>query len=265
MAKKVFVSYSHADQDFVVPLVEDLIAHGVDAWLDVKDIPAGVNWDDEVEAALDGCEFFLIILSPNSAGSQNVKDEIGFARGENKKIFSVMYQKCKVPLRLRRNQYIDFREDNQQALRKLLEELRDAGLENVKVPSGDSVYLSYSRKDLQIALRVGKYLEEEGIRVHSDMEMNPGNPNWRQAIFDIVKKSSAVLVFVSPDGVASKWVLEEVEVALEEGHLVIPVLVQPTTLPLRLLNLKSIDLTVGEFDHGLGQLVEMIYMEGERK
>lgn len=119
----VFVSYARKDQDFALKLVQDLRREGADIWLDQLDIPTGARWDDQIQAALEKCSYFLVVLSPVSVASQNVKDEIGLALDNNKTIMPVLYQDVTIPLRLRRFQYIDFREDYQTALNKLLQVL----------------------------------------------------------------------------------------------------------------------------------------------
>jgi len=103
-----FISYSRANSDFAVRLAKDLKAAGQDVWLDQLDIPTGSRWDDELEKALRSCTSFLIILSPESIKSQNVKDEIGYAIDSGKHILPIMIKQCEVPFRLRRFQYVDF-------------------------------------------------------------------------------------------------------------------------------------------------------------
>jgi hypothetical protein len=103
-----FISYSRANSNFVVRLAKDLKAAGHDVWLDQLDIPKGARWDDELENALRTCTTFLIILSPESIESQNVKDEIGYAIDAGKHILPIMIKQCEIPFRLRRFQYVDF-------------------------------------------------------------------------------------------------------------------------------------------------------------
>ena len=107
-----FISYSRVNSDFAVSIANDLRSAGFDIWLDQLDIPTGSRWDDELEKALDRCSTFLIILSPESIKSQNVKDEIGYAIDGGKHILPVLIKNCKIPLRLRRFQFVDFTDDS---------------------------------------------------------------------------------------------------------------------------------------------------------
>lgn len=115
-----FISYSRADGEFALKLANDLRVAGVNIWLDQLDIPPGARWDRAVEDALETCGRLLIILSPTSADSENVQDEIGVAFDNNKPIVPILCKPCDVPMRLRRLQYIDFTKDYEQGLKTLL-------------------------------------------------------------------------------------------------------------------------------------------------
>jgi formylglycine-generating enzyme required for sulfatase activity len=105
-----FISYSRGNSVFVVRLAKDLKAAGYDVWLDQLDIPKGARWDDEIEAAVEKSSTFMIVLAPESIESQNVKDELSYAIDAGKHILPVVIKPCKIPLRLRRFQYVDFTE-----------------------------------------------------------------------------------------------------------------------------------------------------------
>ena len=106
--RRTFISYSRTNRDFALSLAKELRSSGFDIWLDQLDIPTGSRWDDEVEHALEECEIFMVILTPDSISSNNVKDEIGYAIDNNKRILPVLLQNATVPFRLRRFQYVDF-------------------------------------------------------------------------------------------------------------------------------------------------------------
>ncbi len=138
-----FISYSRANSDFAVRLASDLKAAGFDVWLDQLDIPTGARWDDEIEKALEKSNIFLIILSPESIESQNVKDEVGYAIDAGKSILPVLTRPCRIPLRLRRFQFVDFSnhpyEDSLAEIKHLLnntKQLAAAGVSgNLEIPS----------------------------------------------------------------------------------------------------------------------------------
>ena len=106
--RRIFISYSRINKDFATKFTKGLRAAGFSVWMDLLDIPTGSRWDDEVENALRECSIFLVILTPASIASENVKDEIGYAIDHGKRILPVLLQDCDVPLRLRRFQHVDF-------------------------------------------------------------------------------------------------------------------------------------------------------------
>lgn len=119
MDNRIFMSYSRADAEFALKLASDLKAVGANVWIDQLDIPTGARWDNEIEHALEQCGSFMVILSPASAGSENVKDEIAFAVDRGKNLIPVMYRPTQIPFRLHRFQYIDFTQDYGLGLNKL--------------------------------------------------------------------------------------------------------------------------------------------------
>lgn len=106
--RRAFISYSRVNKEFAVKLAQGLRSDGYPVWFDQFDIPTGSRWDDEVEKALRECSVFMIILTPASIASENVKDEIGYAIDHGKRILPVLLEDCDVPLRLRRFQWVDF-------------------------------------------------------------------------------------------------------------------------------------------------------------
>jgi hypothetical protein len=116
--KKYFLSYSRNDQAIALRFAVDLKTAGVDVWVDQLDIPVGHNWDRAVEAAVRVCEGLIVVLSPHSVASENVADEVSVAIQDSKKIVPILIEKCAVPLRLHRVQYIDATADYQVALER---------------------------------------------------------------------------------------------------------------------------------------------------
>ena len=113
---RYFISYSRSDQAFALRFAQDLKTAGVDVWVDQLDIPIGQNWDRSVEAAVRDCEGFVIILSPRSAASEHVADEVACALEDHKHIIPILIERCTIPMRLARLQFIDAISDYDNAL-----------------------------------------------------------------------------------------------------------------------------------------------------
>lgn len=128
--KKIFLSYSRADLDYIATLVDALREKGADVWFD-KNIRTGEQWDNILEEQIKAADVFLIVMSKTSVASNNVKDEMSYAKSLGKIISPILIETCEVPMRLARYQYIDFTQDFNWAVSKLMEDL-DA--EEINIP-----------------------------------------------------------------------------------------------------------------------------------
>lgn len=76
----VFISYTSGDRDRVEPIADALMASGIDAWMDVKRLKAGQNWDFEIRRALDKAEVIVVFISEKSVTKRGyVQREIRLA------------------------------------------------------------------------------------------------------------------------------------------------------------------------------------------
>ena len=117
---KYFISYANEDTQFALSLAQGLRSKNANIWMDKLDLCAGMPWDDSVEAALGECPGMILVLSPSSVASQNVKDEVAYAFDEGMTVIPVLYKHCKIPFRIRRLQYIDFTENPEKGISELL-------------------------------------------------------------------------------------------------------------------------------------------------
>lgn len=122
--QKIFICYSRRDEAFALRLARDLRDAGIGIWMDQLDIPAGAVWDKEVESALRVTRTTLVVLSPAAVASDNVRDEIGAAVDARDRIIPVLYQKCDVPLRLSRYQYVDFTGEYPRSFDRLVRQIQ---------------------------------------------------------------------------------------------------------------------------------------------
>jgi hypothetical protein len=69
----VFLSYSRGDRAFAEQIIQGLRVLGVEVWWD-EDMP-GVDWQEELERRINELAGVLVVWTPHSAASKNVKDE----------------------------------------------------------------------------------------------------------------------------------------------------------------------------------------------
>lgn len=126
LPREVFLSHSNVDQEFVSALADVLRRHGMPVWYSKTNILGAQDWQDKIGAALERCDWFLDVLSPNSVGSMWVKRELMFALQEKRfaeKIVPVLYQPSDykgLSWVLPTIQLIDFQQSFEQGCRDLL-------------------------------------------------------------------------------------------------------------------------------------------------
>ena len=77
--KKIFISYSSDDREFVAKLVLDLSARGFEVWYDQWELEVGDSLIEKIEEGIQSSSWLCIILSPSSIESRWVKEELKYA------------------------------------------------------------------------------------------------------------------------------------------------------------------------------------------
>jgi internalin A len=120
-ALKVFISYGHDDKAFVKKLAGDLGKDSIEAWWDFDALKGGHDWQKEIQQGIKRCDYFIVVLSPNSVDRDWVLKEITFANEYKKKIIPLMLKECERPISVIEKQYIDFEKQTQKvAINELL-------------------------------------------------------------------------------------------------------------------------------------------------
>src|ERR1700733_12546903 len=81
----IFFSYAHADRVDAYELINEFLSFGVRVWYDAG-IALSSDWTDSIAEALDNCSALVVLISPRSVQSNNVKNELRFAVQRNKPI-----------------------------------------------------------------------------------------------------------------------------------------------------------------------------------
>jgi len=98
---QVFISYSRRDTETVDQIAEQMKEAGLDVWVDREAIKAGNTWRVQIVQAIDTCLAFVLMLSPNSAASDNVRREIDLAQDAEGPFLPLMLEPVKIPPEIR--------------------------------------------------------------------------------------------------------------------------------------------------------------------
>ena len=120
-SKWLFISYSRKNKETALRLAKDLKNYGIAVWLDLLNLEPGTHWDIAIQNALEDSRGLIVLLSIPSVASKYVLSEIDCALEQNKKIIPILLEECRVPLLLRRVQYIDFTQSYDDGYYLLLE------------------------------------------------------------------------------------------------------------------------------------------------
>jgi predicted NAD-dependent protein-ADP-ribosyltransferase YbiA (DUF1768 family) len=127
---RFFVSYSHQDRPLVDQVIRTLDEAGIQFWIDTADIPAGSNWQQQIEMALRAADAIIAVISPASVQSQSVQRELLIATAMERPLFPVFVQGDDwlsiAPTAVLDLPYVDVRGNAfNRGIRKLIEALRD--------------------------------------------------------------------------------------------------------------------------------------------
>jgi hypothetical protein len=128
---KVFLSYAQSDAGSARSLAERLSRAGFEVWDPSRELVPGENWASKVGEALDDSDAMVVLLSPDSVDSQQVRREIEYALGspryEARLIPVVVRPTDKVPWILQRLTLVPFHGDPASQGEQVVRALKKAG------------------------------------------------------------------------------------------------------------------------------------------
>lgn len=128
-----------------------------------------------------------------------------------------------------------------------------------------SVYLSYAWTDKEIVSRVAAGLIESGVRIlSSESDLKPGS-EWALELERALDAANFVVFFISPSSVSSGWAKQELDAALYRqlsnpgSPHILPVLIEETEVPPLLRQIQWLNMTDGDVEKALPNLVKAIH------
>jgi hypothetical protein len=126
LPREVFLSHANRNRVFASRLAEMLREHGIPVWYSATHILGARQWHDEIGRALSRCDWFALVLSPESINSKWVKRELLYALNDDRyenRILPIRYKACmesKLSWILPSLQIIDFTKDYDKGCQSLL-------------------------------------------------------------------------------------------------------------------------------------------------
>lgn len=94
---QLFISYASVDRPVVTPVLDVLAAAGYRVWIDLSDIPGGTAFGTEIAAAIRSCRALMLMCSPKSLASPNVKQELMLAWKYQRPCIPLIIERTKFP------------------------------------------------------------------------------------------------------------------------------------------------------------------------
>ena len=91
----LFISYAHRDTKLVYPIIRHMQGMGLRVWFDEGIVP-GKEWDDYVAERVLKCDAMIAFISPNYLKSSNCRDELNYARDEEKERLLIYLENVKL-------------------------------------------------------------------------------------------------------------------------------------------------------------------------
>ncbi|MBN8637933.1 MAG: TIR domain-containing protein, partial [Anaerolineae bacterium] len=108
----VYISYNTRDLPFVENLYERLSQAGLNPWLDRRELVGGDNWRERIAEAVATAYALVVVLSPNAAASEYVREDVDNARKARLRIIPVLIADIAVDDNpLADTQWINFRDE----------------------------------------------------------------------------------------------------------------------------------------------------------
>lgn len=122
------------------------------------------------------------------------------------------------------------------------------------------IFISYSRSDSVFVIKLEEDLAQAGIFIWLDQKKISGGKLWDRAIEEALESSGILIVVVSQKSALSENVANEVQYAIDEGKIIVPILIEQTRIPLTWRRYQRIDF-LEDYDAGLDNLAQTIKNE----
>lgn len=276
---KLFISYAHTDRWQVNQIVSVLKSGGHDPWFDEQLLP-GDDWKKRLLTAIQDCEIFVYVLSPESVESEWCQWEFARAIELDKAVLPILIQSpIDLPDLIAQRQYVDFSKGmTPESVSRLMGGITQIAIQfpvnaapaapaapDDKPAQAEEplkhVFISYSQADLDIMHRARADLKQAGIPVWTDESIKTGASFWQGVIEDAIENAGCLLMLMSPDAKTSDWVRRELSYAAAREIPIYPALVRGdelSAIPLNLMDMQYADLR-SDYETRMPEVIRGIY------
>ncbi len=195
----VFLSYARRDSaDFVRRLTTALEGEGIDVWVDLEDIPAASDWQEDLRDGVLQSDCFCFVVSPTSAVSTYCLGELSDAEARNKRVIPLIHEPvtdADLPRLLQRLNWVPQRgkfEDDFDANLKVLAEAIQTDLEATRAHTRwEAAAAAWEEKDRDASLLPrGSELREAESWIATQMGRDPAPTALQSEFVEAARRAS---------------------------------------------------------------------------
>lgn len=128
------------------------------------------------------------------------------------------------------------------------------------MPLPKHVFISYSRRDQEFAVKLQEDLERANIHCWMDTSLAPGTPNWQIAIRQAIDEAFATVAIISQNVLGSEYIQGELGITRGKGLPILPVWIEGEdwylSAPMELHAIQFTDMRAGKYDASLPELAD---------
>jgi serine/threonine-protein kinase len=119
-------------------------------------------------------------------------------------------------------------------------------------------FISYSRVNKEFATKLAKGLRSAGFAVWFDLMDIPTGSRWDDEVERALHECPIFLIILTPAAIASENVKDEIGYAIDHNKRILPLLLEPCNVPLRLRRFQYVDFTAKSFEEGFESAQELL-------
>jgi hypothetical protein len=192
----IFLSYSRKDVATANRLADALTKAGYKTWMDREKILGGELWKERIVKAIDEARVFIVLLSPSSATSDEVRKELDIASEGMKPILPVVIADVEIPSKMRLSlaglQKADFTKDPVAGQKQLLDAIQAYSVIEKEYPGwsviskekSEALSAILSDPSLSVREKIERYMSKYG-------EPNEARKAWQKKRDDLDAREQA--------------------------------------------------------------------------
>lgn len=244
---RIFLSYPVQNEGTARNFANGLRSAGIEVWAFLDSIPSGLSREEQLihtQRAIEKATLFVALVSPFTRKSVGVSTEIVYAQTRQLPILPVVIEAgSAAPISLLRYNAVDVSALSvDDAVSRLVEAIRSDIQPDTTTTSspmlGSSrynrvnilasvpnarVFIAYSHHQRDMACKLSDMLTENGVPNFYDAKIKAGAA-WRKTIQQALDDATHLIVVWTPEASTSDEVEREVNYALAERKVIVPLL-----------------------------------------